>query len=254
MIAAIDIGNSDIVIGIYNQEQWQHQWRLPSNPSMQQPDYEIKVRQLLLDAGLNSADFSGVVLSSVVPVLTERIRDTWQHLTGIEVFVLDPTRLKSMKLKIANPHEIGSDLVANAMAGFSLYQSDVLVVDFGTALTFTTVSSKAEILGVSIAPGIRTAIKALTQHTAKLPEIELELPATAIGKNTVHAIRSGVLYGYVGMVKEMVERIRSEVSQDLKVVATGGLSHVLHPLRPTFDDVIPTLTLDGLRLILAGES
>ena len=166
---------------------------------------------------------------------------------------MDPTRLKSLKLKIANPHEIGSDLVANAMAGYTLFKSDVLIVDFGTALTFTTVNKDAEILGVAIAPGIRTAIKALTQNTAKLPDIDLDLPATAIGKNTVHAIRSGVLYGYVGMVKEMVERIRAEVSPELKVVATGGLSHVLHPLKPVFDRVEPTLTLDGLRHILTSE-
>ena len=254
MIAAIDIGNSDIVIGIHFDSKWQHQWRLPSNAAMLQGDYEIKIRQLILDAGLTSANFRGVVLSSVVPHLTDRICETWQRLTGLEVFVLEPTRIKALKLKIANPHEIGSDLVANAMAAYTLYRQDAVIVDFGTALTFTTVSGGGEILGVAIAPGIRTAIKALTQNTAKLPEIELELPATVVGKNTVHAIRSGVLYGYVGMVKEVVGRIKSEVNPDLKVIATGGLSHVLHPLGATFDDVIPTLTLDGLRIIFERES
>lgn len=254
MIAAIDIGNSDIVIGIYKDDEWQHQWRLPSNTSMQQADYEIKIRQLMLDAGMSNAEFSGVVLSSVVPALTEQITMTWSRLTGLEIFVLEPAKLKTIRLKIANPHEIGSDLVANAMAAYTLYGADAVIVDFGTALTFTTVSGAGEILGVAIAPGIRTAIKALTQNTAKLPEIELELPDTVVGKNTVHAIRSGVLYGYVGMVKEVVARIKSEVNPNLKVVATGGLSHVLHPLKPTFDDVIPTLTLDGLRIILEKES
>jgi type III pantothenate kinase len=254
MIAAIDIGNSDIVIGIYYDDQWQQQWRLPSNAAMQQGDYEIKIRQFILDAGMASAEFKGVVLSSVVPALTERIRETWSRLTGVEVFVLEPAKLKALQLKISNPHEIGSDLVANAMAAYTLYGCDAVIVDFGTALTFTTVSGAGEILGVAIAPGIRTAIKALTQNTAQLPEIELELPDTVVGKNTVHAIRSGVLYGYVGMVKEVVTRIKLEVNPDLKVVATGGLSHVLHPLKPTFDDVIPTLTLDGLRIILEKES
>ena len=148
-----------------------------------------------------------------------------------------------------SPHEIGTDLIANATAAHLLHPGDCMVIDFGTALTFTVIEASGDIKGVNIAPGLKTAIRALVGNTAQLPEVPLELPDSAIGKNTVHAIQSGVLWGYVGMVEGMVSRIKAEVGQDLKVVATGGLSSILHPLHDLFDTVDPKLTLEGLRLI-----
>lgn len=249
MLLAIDIGNSNIVIGIYKNAQWIENWRIVTNEDMPQSAYEMKVRQNMLEAGLSFADFGGVVISSVVPNLTIRISDMVSDLTGHIPYQINPMNMGNVAMKIHNPVEIGSDLVANAVAAFNLFKSDCLVVDFGTALTFTSVSKAESIVGVSIVPGIKTAIKALTQNTAKLPSIDLALPESVLGQDTVHAIRSGILFGYVGLVKEMIARNRTEISDNLKVVATGGLSHVLHPLKDQFDIVDLNLTLDGLRLI-----
>jgi type III pantothenate kinase len=249
MLVAIDIGNSNIVIGVYHNNNWKYQWRIVTSEEVTAIGYEMKIRQLLLDNELHTDGISGVVISSVVPNITERIASTWVNLTGLKIMVVDPINLGRMKMKLNNPYEIGSDLVANAVAAFDLFKSNCMIVDFGTALTFTTVSKNEELIGVSIVPGIKTAIKALTQNTAKLPTIELEFPDSVLGQDTVHAIRSGILYGYVGLVKEMIARNKKEVGDDLKVVATGGLSHVLHPLEGYFDVVYPTLTLDGLRLM-----
>lgn len=249
MLVAVDIGNSNIVVGLYHQHQWLHQWRMET---LDVPPYvyEMKLRQLMLDAGVGTSDMQEVVISSVVPQLTQPMAAVWHGLLGIAPYLINPLQLgEKQKMKLHNPIEIGSDLVANAVAAYRLFQHDCLVVDFGTALSFTSISKNEEVIGVSIVPGIKTAIKALTQNTAKLPAIELELPDSVLGQDTVHAIRSGILYGYVGLVKEIISRNKTEVGADLKVVATGGLSHVLHPLKGYFDEVIPTLTLDGLRIL-----
>ena len=149
-----------------------------------------------------------------------------------------------------NPYEIGSDLVANAVAAHTLFHSNCVVVDFGTALTFTTISEKGKILGVAIAPGLKTAIRALSQNTAKLFDVPLVMPQSALGKNTVHAIQAGILLGYEGLVKSMVERISLELNDpNLASVATGGLASIITPQSGTFTTIEPNLTLDGLRLV-----
>jgi len=151
-----------------------------------------------------------------------------------------------------NPYEIGSDLVSNALAAYSYFKSSCVAVDFGTALTFTTVASDGEILGVSIAPGLKTAIKSLSQNTAKLFDVPLEMPSAPLGRGTVQAIQAGVLIGYEGMVKHMLEKIREELNQPaLNSVATGGLSSIIPSLHDVFTKVDPFLTLEGLRI--AGE-
>ena len=254
MIVAVDIGNSDIVTGIYENSTWKEPWRIASQPVLTAAEYEKKLRLLCLEHNILSTQIEGIVLSSVVPDLVQPLRDAWQRLTGLEVFVVKAELLEKIELTIANKEEIGTDLVANAVAAYDLFKCGCLVVDFGTALTFTTVNDHKEIIGVSIAPGLKTTIKALTQNTAKLPEIDLTLPDSAIGKDTVHAIRAGILYGYVGLVKEMIARTKEEMGRDLKVVATGGLSKILHPLRPYFDEIQPLLTLQGLLLIYRAEN
>lgn len=158
-----------------------------------------------------------------------------------------------MKIGINNPHEIGTDLVANAVAAVYRFPNNhCIVVDFGTALTFTTISKNKEILGVAISLGLQTAVRALSQNTAKLPEVPLELPASPIGKNTTHAIQAGVLLGYVGAVPFILQQIENELGEKCKVIATGGLSSILTPLKNYFDQIDMLLTLDGLRII--GEN
>ena len=168
---------------------------------------------------------------------------------GKKPTVLGPDVYERLSLKVLNPFEIGSDLVANSVAAVSMVGTDCLVVDFGTALTFTLIQ-KNEITGVSIAPGLKTAIRSLSQNTAKLFDVPLQLPGSALGKNTVHAIQAGTLFGYEGLVKFMMERIQTEInSPQLPVVATGGLVAVINTLHGLFTCVEPDLTINGLREI-----
>ncbi len=190
-----------------------------------------------------------MVMSSVVPDLTPTIRTMLKGLFGKEPIIVGPTIYPDLEIAIDHPHEIGADLIANAVAVHARYRQNCVVVDFGTALTFTTVSAQGQILGVAILPGLKTAVKALFANTAQLPEVPLVLPTSAIGKNTVHAIQAGILLGYEGLVKSMIRRIRTELHEDCLAVATGGLSSILDTLRSEFEEIDRNLTLDGLRLI-----
>jgi type III pantothenate kinase len=170
-------------------------------------------------------------------------------LFGIEPISLGPKIYQQLPIEVLNPYEIGSDLVANAMGAFIKFKQTCIVVDFGTALTFTTVSEQGKILGVSIVPGLRTALRALTQNAAKLFDVPLEIPKSALGTSTVTAIQSGIVIGYEGLVRKMVSAIREELKTDCPAIATGGLSFVIAPLKDFFYAIDPTLTLDGLRFI-----
>jgi type III pantothenate kinase len=248
MLLAIDIGNSDVVLGVY-QGEWRHLWRIRSLADEPVAFYELRARDYFLEAGIRLSDVDTVVLSSVVPALTDVLALMVERMFGYQSLILGPEIYASLPVAIHNPYEIGADLVANAMAASHHYGSPCIVVDFGTALTFTTLSAQRELMGVAIAPGLKTAIKALFLHTARLPEVPLELPESAIGKDTVHAIQAGVLLGYTGLVSSLLAHIRSELGTHCPAIATGGLSAVLHPIHSYFDAIEPTLTLEGLRLI-----
>jgi type III pantothenate kinase len=249
MILVFDIGNSDITIGLWNKNAWQHIWRIPSRPDQPELYYGVRIRDQFLEARLLMNEVQQIVVSSVVPTLTEKVRQVLRSLFGKEPLLLGPKVYERLPMEILNPYEIGSDLVANAAACFFKYGKTSIVVDFGTALTFTTVSAQGKILGVSIVPGLRTAIKALTQNTAKLFDVPLEMPQSALGISTVTAIQSGLVIGYDGLVRQLVTSIRQELNTETIVVATGGLSFVITSLKSFFDVVDPQLTLDGLRLI-----
>jgi type III pantothenate kinase len=188
-----------------------------------------------------------IVVSSVVPFLNEKLEKVVRHLFATDPLFLGPRLYPQLGLVIEQPHEIGTDLVANSLSAHMQYNQDLIIVDFGTALTFTSVSKSGKILGVSIAPGLKTAVNVLFKKTAQLPEVPLELPESVVGKNTVHAIQSGVLIGYIGLVRHMLEELKSELGRHFLVIATGGLSSVLTPLSADFDHVDPYLTLEGLR-------
>jgi type III pantothenate kinase len=163
--------------------------------------------------------------------------------------IIGPEVYPKLQLAIDRPHEIGTDLVANAVAGYAKCQTTCIIVDFGTALTFTTVAKTGQILGVAIAPGLKTAMYSLFKSTAQLPVVPLEVPESAIGKNTAHALQAGVLLGYIGLVETLVGRIQKELNEKCYVVATGGLSSIIPELRTVFDEIDPNLTLDGLRIM-----
>lgn len=248
MLLALDIGNSDITMGLWKDGAWKI-WRIPSRPDQPELFYGIKIRDYFLEAGLPPASVGTIVLSSVVPGLTDKVRNVLRSLFMREPVLLGPGVYEKIPVEVLNPYEIGSDLVANAVGAHFLLKETCVVVDFGTALTFTTITGKGKIIGVSIVPGLRTALKSLSQNTAKLFDVPLEMPASALGINTVTAIQSGVVIGYEGLVKHMVNAIRAEIRTECPAIATGGLSFVITSLRGFFKHVEPQLTLDGLRII-----
>lgn len=252
MLVAIDIGNSNVSLAINKENKWEHFWRYPTIRNESPFFYRVKIINDLLEHDIEVDQVTKVVLSSVVPSLSPVFEEILPTIFPAPLVIVGPTIYPKISLKIDNPNEIGTDLVANAVAAHTLYKKDCIVVDFGTALTFTTVTKNGEILGVAIAPGLKTAISALFSKTAQLPEVPLELPKTPVGKNTIHAIQSGILVGYVGMVKHLLAEIRKEVGSHYIAIATGGLSSILHPLKDQFVDIDVTLTMNGLKII--GEN
>lgn len=249
MLLTIDIGNSDITIGLWTGSVWQNVWRVPSKSAQPELFFGIRIRDHFAETRLEPSAVRTVVLSSVVPGLTDKIRNVIKSLFAQEPIVLGPSIYSKLPIKVLNPYEIGSDLVANSMAAWHLYKKTCVVCDFGTALTFTTVSGSGEILGVSIVPGLRTAIKALSQNTAKLFDVPLEIPGSALGNNTVTAIQTGLVLGYDGLVRKVVASIRAELKEEVPAIATGGMSFVIESLRGFFMEINPNLTLEGLKLI-----
>ena len=247
---AVDIGNSNVVIGLFLKNKWEKVYRLSSRKNITYWSFKNKLKKIISLNDFNPSNVESVIISSVVPTLTDVVRMSCSDMLSENITIIKSKEVKLVKIKIDDINEIGTDLVCNAVEASSMYDENVIVVDFGTALTFTTVSKSNEILGVNIVPGLQTAISSLYKNTAKLPTIEIELPDKVIGKNTVHSIQSGIMFGYVGLVKEMLDKIKSELTGKTKVIATGGLSKFAKPLKGYFNDILPTLTLDGMIKIL----
>lgn len=249
MMLAVDIGNTDVTLGLYRENKWAHIWRLSSALHHPELFYGIKFREFFFEAGLRTDEVQKIVVSSVVPDLTERIINVVETLFEKQPIILGPDVYAKLPIEVLNPYEIGSDLVSNALAAHIRFNTNCIVIDFGTALTFTTVDAEGKILGVAIAPGLKTAIRSLSQNTAKLFDVPLELPDSVLGKNTVHAIQAGILIGYEGLVSSMIKRIKIELNDpDCATIATGGLSSIITSLKDQFTAVDPHLTLNGLRL------
>jgi type III pantothenate kinase len=249
MNLTIDIGNSDIVVGYYADQAWQHVWRVPSRPAQSAAFYQRQMRLWLLEANLPLSSIRRSVISSVVPALTANVREAVGELFALTPVVVGPGVYPYLPVEVVRPQEVGTDLVANAVAALARYKRNCVVVDFGTALTFTTVSATGKMLGIAIAPGLKTAIRSLFANTAQLPEVPIEMPTSALGTNTVMAIQAGVVMGYESLVRGMIARIRAELNGDCIAVATGGLSQAIPILHNEFVAVVPSLTLDGIRLI-----
>lgn len=250
MQIAIDLGNTNIVIGVYAQQTWQYEWRLETDVAQTLDNYRQALQIKMAAVGLEVAAVEQVVISSVVPPLTDTIRELAVEIFEKQPIVVGPKSYENIRLSVESPNEVGTDLVANAVAAMDRFPNrNCIVVDFGTALTFTTVSKDRQLLGVTIAPGIKTAIKALFLNAAQLPEVPLDVPESAIGTNTNHAIQAGILLGFEGLVTHLLKRHREELGDDCAVIATGGLSGILPSLQSEYDQLDRKLTLDGLRLI-----
>jgi type III pantothenate kinase len=250
LLLAVDTGNSDTVFGLFQQEKCIFQWRMQTSIKYSVAEYGLFLRTSLLEASIKLADIQTVVYSSVVPLVTPIIQQMLATLFTNDIIFVEPQIYDTLPIKPINKHEIGADLVANATAAYTRYQSACIVVDFGTALTFTTIANDGTLIGVAIAPGLKTALRALVQNTAQLPDVPLEIPTSALGKNTTQALQAGILLGYTGLVKELVTQIRTELKQpNCPIIATGGLAFVMKPLTNFFSEIDVNLTLDGLRII-----
>ncbi len=249
MHIVVDIGNTNITLAVYAAGEWIREHRLETKMDLPDHYYRQAISNFFLEWDINAYGISQITMSSVVPDLTEKISRVLHSLLDIEPFILGPEVYKRLDMIVPKVYEIGADIVANAYAVKKLVEKDSIVVDFGTALTFTVVDMKSGIAGVTIAPGLRTVIRTLSEATAQLPSVEIVLPDSAIGHSTDTAIRAGTLYGYIGMVKEILQRIKSELPTGYSVICTGGLSKVLKELEPLFDQLNIYHTLDGIRLI-----
>ena len=246
MVLAIDIGNSDVVQGIFDGEECTEVLRVPSSDEKTAENYALDLETFFLEKSLDLSKVQKVVISSVVPLITPQFEKLSKHLLDIQPLVINEMVISKLPLSINNAHEIGSDLVANCIAARELFASPAIIVDFGTALTFTVIDGTGKILGVAIAPGLRTAFETLFLNTAKLPEVPFEVPDSVFGSDTVHAIQAGVFYGYEGMVRGIIEKIRNEKPDDYKILATGGLADKLEDLNDLFDIIDSQLTLKGI--------
>lgn len=256
MFLAIDAGNSNVVFALFDQKsgKWTNQFRLETKTPKLISQLGKKVPVYFLEHGILPSQIEKIGFSSVVPEINSIIEKFCSSFFGLSPYLISPKSYSNLPVKSLRPNEIGTDLMCNVVAAFSRHSGPVIIVDFGTALTFTAVDSKGEILGVNIVPGLKTAIKALFMNTSKLPEVDLKLPESALGKNTIHAIQAGILYGYTGLVKGMIETIEAETKLEYTIVATGGLAAILTPLEKTFDEVDRNLTLEGLRLITEANT
>jgi type III pantothenate kinase len=250
MILVYDVGNTNIVLGLYKDKQLLDFWRISTNTQKTSDEYGILIKQLFEHHNYNMDDVQAVVISSVVPPIMYTLEHMTRKYFKREPLVVGPGIKTGMNIKYDNPKEVGADRIVNAVAGYEIYGGPLILVDFGTATTYCAISKNGEYLGGAISPGVRISMDALYQRTAKLPRVELVKPETVICKNTVTSIQSGVIFGYIGQVDYIVKRMKKELgSDDVKVIATGGLSKLIASESETIDEVNGLLTLEGLRII-----
>jgi len=249
VILVFDVGNTNIVLGVFNGQELVESWRLSTTQHRTSDEYGVLLRELFQASAVSMADINGALLSSVVPTINPTLERTCLKYFGLTPHFVGPGTKTGMPIKYDNPREVGADRIVNAVAGYEQYGGPLIIVDFGTATTFCVLSDKGEYLGGAIAPGIGIATEALFARAAKLPRVELVKPPSVIGKNTVNSMQSGIVYGFVGQVNEIVRRLKIEINADPLVVATGGLAELIAGETPAIDRVDKYLTLNGLRII-----
>ncbi len=249
MLLAIDVGNTNIMLGVYNGEELKMCWRISTNREQTDDEYGVIIRNLFQQNGLQAECIKAMIISSVVPPLRYPLEKMAEKYFQISPLIVGPGIKTGLNILMDNPREVGADRVVNSVAAIELYGGPLIIVDFGTATTFCAISEKGDYLGGAIAPGIGISTEALFQKAAKLPRVELVKPSKVIGKDTVSSMQSGIIYGFVGQVDGIVRRMFREFSQKPFVVATGGLAGLIAKESETIQEVNHFLTLEGLRII-----
>ena len=249
MLLTIDIGNTQIVFGVFERQTLLSSWRLATDHTKTADEYGIIFASLVRESGISAGDIQGTIISSVVPPLTPTIESMVETFFQHSPLIVSSDFPFGLTLTYPNHQEIGTDRLVNAAAAFAHYQTDLIIVDFGTATTLCTITKDGRYLGGAIAPGVKSAADALHSHTAKLPNVELTRPKSVIGTDTTSSIQSGLIFGYAGLVDELVARIEREIGRSSTIVATGGLAPILAPISRTIQEIRPSLTLEGLELL-----
>lgn len=249
MLLAIDIGNTNITLGLWDGREWRLQWRLRTIHDQTVDEYGIYLKMLLREVELVD-EVDRVILSSVVPTLTSTFAAVCERYLQHEVLIVRPDQTAGIRVETENPAEVGADRVVNAVAAYHKYGGPAIIIDMGTATTLDFISADGALLGVIIVPGMKLAADALAGRAAQLSRVALEAPPTVLGRNTTQAIQSGLVYGYAALIEGLVARLRAELdTPQAQVIGTGGLIRLIYPHTNVIDQIDPWLTLTGLRLI-----
>ncbi len=251
MLLACDVGNTNTVIGLYRGIELLHSWRVQSDRCRTADEWAVNVRTLLSLGGYDPADLLDVIIASVVPPVSRALMDMCRTHLGREALAVGPGLCGGMAIDCEQPAAVGADRLVNAVAAFARHQRSLIVIDFGTATTFDVVDAAGRFLGGAIAPGLAITAEALHRETSQLPRVALACPPRAIAANTAAAMQSGIFFGYLGLIEGLLARIRAELTEEPRIIATGGLAGLVAPHCRAINEVDPDLTLEGLRIIHA---
>lgn len=253
MILLVDVGNTNIVLGVYDNDKYMMSWRISTDSKKTSDEYGIQVRALFSQNNLDIKDIEGIIISSVVPNIMYSFEHMVRKCFNMDPIVVGPGIKTGINIKYDNPREVGADRIVNAVAAYEMYKRSTIIIDFGTATTFCAISKNGNYLGGNIVPGIRISSDALFERAAKLPRVELEKPDTLICKNTVTSMQAGIIYGYTGQVEYIIKKMKEEMKQlgedEPFVLATGGLANLIARETDLIDKVNSKLTLEGLKII-----
>jgi len=249
MLLVIDIGNTNIVFGVYDNDNLVNHWRLSTAIQKTVDEYAILLNSLLYFEKIKLNDIDSAIISCVVPPLLIPFEIVIRKYIGIKPIIVEPGIKTGMPIQYENPQEVGADRIVNAVAGYEKHKKALIIVDFGTATTFDYITPKGDYVGGAIAPGIMISLEALFERASKLPRVELIKPKSIVGRNTVHAMQSGITYGYVSLVDGIVHKMKEEVKTNPYVIATGGLASLIYKESNTIDEVDELLTLKGLKIL-----